>query len=240
MAEAATASLERDTSRAPCGTSGVFHLTALGSSRGNGILMATLLSSSANGGMSAGSQCALMNDAISAAFSSPSRNFSTRAKAWTRRPRGQDWGQKARSIRNYQHNQLIKRDIRRREWDSNPRYACTYTRFPSVRLKPLGHLSGASGFLSRRVVTRKMHSSPHLGACVPLCHDPLRRGGNRRRGRRVASGQVPPPRHTAFRPARRQPVRSAPMAQRPIRERHPRVSRVARPVSLYTAASRAR
>src|SRR5258706_4331800 len=29
----------------------------------------------------------------------------------------------------------------RREWDSNPRYALTYTRFPSVRLKPLGHLS---------------------------------------------------------------------------------------------------
>ncbi len=29
----------------------------------------------------------------------------------------------------------------RREWDSNPRYAFTYTRFPSVLLKPLGHLS---------------------------------------------------------------------------------------------------
>ena len=29
----------------------------------------------------------------------------------------------------------------RRGWDSNPRYACTHTRFPSVRLKPLGHLS---------------------------------------------------------------------------------------------------
>ena len=29
----------------------------------------------------------------------------------------------------------------RREWDSNPRYTCAYTRFPSVRLKPLGHLS---------------------------------------------------------------------------------------------------
>jgi hypothetical protein len=29
----------------------------------------------------------------------------------------------------------------RREWDSNPRYAFTHTRFPSVRLKPLGHLS---------------------------------------------------------------------------------------------------
>ncbi len=29
----------------------------------------------------------------------------------------------------------------RREWDSNPRYALTHTRFPSVRLKPLGHPS---------------------------------------------------------------------------------------------------
>ena len=36
-------------------------------------------------------------------------------------------------------------DFWRREWDSNPRYACTYTRFPSVRLKPLGHLSSAGG-----------------------------------------------------------------------------------------------
>jgi hypothetical protein len=29
----------------------------------------------------------------------------------------------------------------RREWDSNPRYGFPHTRFPSVRLKPLGHLS---------------------------------------------------------------------------------------------------
>ena len=29
----------------------------------------------------------------------------------------------------------------RREWDSNPRYALTHTRFPSVLLKPLGHPS---------------------------------------------------------------------------------------------------
>ena len=32
----------------------------------------------------------------------------------------------------------------RRERDSNPRYGFPYTRFPSVRLQPLGHLSGAS------------------------------------------------------------------------------------------------
>src|SRR5204862_7238664 len=30
----------------------------------------------------------------------------------------------------------------RREWDSNPRYGFPHTRFPSVRLKPLGRLSG--------------------------------------------------------------------------------------------------
>lgn len=29
----------------------------------------------------------------------------------------------------------------RKRWDSNPRYAFTYTRFPSVLLKPLGHSS---------------------------------------------------------------------------------------------------
>ncbi len=33
----------------------------------------------------------------------------------------------------------------RKEWDSNPRYAFTHTRFPSVRLKPLGHPSSAEG-----------------------------------------------------------------------------------------------
>ena len=31
----------------------------------------------------------------------------------------------------------------RREWDSNPRYGFPYTRFPSERLQPLGHPSGA-------------------------------------------------------------------------------------------------
>ena len=39
-------------------------------------------------------------------------------------------------------------DYWRREWDSNPRYALTYTRFPSVRLKPLGHPSIRSPILS--------------------------------------------------------------------------------------------
>src|SRR5215475_5304155 len=30
---------------------------------------------------------------------------------------------------------------KRREWDSNPRWSYPHTRFPSVLLKPLGHLS---------------------------------------------------------------------------------------------------
>src|SRR5438477_6234376 len=34
-----------------------------------------------------------------------------------------------------------KQESWRREWDSNPRYGFPYTRFPSVRLQPLGHLS---------------------------------------------------------------------------------------------------
>src|SRR5215813_7923695 len=31
--------------------------------------------------------------------------------------------------------------LKRREWDSNPRWSYPHTRFPSVLLKPLGHLS---------------------------------------------------------------------------------------------------
>ena len=35
----------------------------------------------------------------------------------------------------------------RREWDSNPRWRLNQTRFPSVRLQPLGHLSVRSNRL---------------------------------------------------------------------------------------------
>ena len=38
----------------------------------------------------------------------------------------------------------------RREWDSNPRYGFPYTRFPSVRLKPLGHPSGTETSMENR------------------------------------------------------------------------------------------
>jgi hypothetical protein len=36
----------------------------------------------------------------------------------------------------------------RREWDSNPRLSFPNTRFPSVLLKPLGHLSAEASFTS--------------------------------------------------------------------------------------------
>ena len=41
---------------------------------------------------------------------------------------------------------LHYRVVQRREWDSNPRWSHPHTRFPSVLLKPLGHLSGGSRF----------------------------------------------------------------------------------------------
>src|SRR5207237_4623822 len=65
----------------------------------------------------------------------------------------------------------------RREWDSNPRYPLRYTRFPSVRLQPLGHLSarwewwlllfywmaGAARTETDILVDRGAQSSYHLG-----------------------------------------------------------------------------
>src|SRR5579863_6057782 len=55
----------------------------------------------------------------------------------------------------------------RREWDSNPRYGFPHTRFPSVRLKPLGHLSeeasheGARGLLQVTAGTSAAISTTH-------------------------------------------------------------------------------
>src|SRR5207249_9668242 len=40
--------------------------------------------------------------------------------------------------------------LKRREWDSNPRWSHPHTRFPSVLLKPLGHLSGGEHFSASR------------------------------------------------------------------------------------------
>src|SRR2546423_3729264 len=52
--------------------------------------------------------------------------------------------------------------LKRREWDSNPRWSYPHTRFPSVLLKPLGHLSGGSHF--SRSTFRLYHR-------FPLAHD---------------------------------------------------------------------
>ena len=58
----------------------------------------------------------------------------------------------------------------RREWDSNPRYACTYARVPGVRLKPLGHLSGEA---RRRTIPIE---GPHASSAVATL-PPRRRTG---------------------------------------------------------------
>lgn len=46
----------------------------------------------------------------------------------------------------------------RRDWDSNPGYRCQYTRFPSVLLKPLGHLS------AKQVSELKLYKDYALGS----------------------------------------------------------------------------
>src|SRR6266571_6897357 len=51
--------------------------------------------------------------------------------------------------------------LKRREWDSNPRWSHPHTRFPSVLLKPLGHLSGGETFLGITVPTVSQVSAPH-------------------------------------------------------------------------------
>jgi hypothetical protein len=64
----------------------------------------------------------------------------------------------------------------RREWDSNPRYGCPYTRFPSVRLQPLGHPSTGRGeyrrrgFQSKQLCLRALAASrlPPRSLAVPM------------------------------------------------------------------------
>ena len=62
----------------------------------------------------------------------------------------------------------------RRRWDSNPRNAFTFTRFPSVLLKPLGHLSTKRRrfyriALSLATKTWKNHSGRPCG-CYRFCY----------------------------------------------------------------------
>src|SRR5947208_8199737 len=51
-------------------------------------------------------------------------------------------GKAQNDLDNITYYQILSCHSWRREWDSNPRYGFPHTRFPSVRLKPLGHLSG--------------------------------------------------------------------------------------------------
>src|SRR5689334_13476437 len=56
----------------------------------------------------------------------------------------------------------------RREWDSNPRYGFPYTRFPSVRLKPLGHLSAPANSCRRtRFFSRP---KPTMAGSIDVAH----------------------------------------------------------------------
>ena len=59
-----------------------------------------------------------------------------------------------------QLNEILK--IWRRERDSNPRYALTYTHFPGVRLQPLGHLSVDPCVLEREGFCQREKASKHL------------------------------------------------------------------------------
>lgn len=55
----------------------------------------------------------------------------------------------------------------RRERDSNPRYSFPYTRFPGVRLRPLGHPSGAAQATRRRSGRKGPQPiAPHPGEIV--------------------------------------------------------------------------
>src|SRR5215831_1572517 len=53
--------------------------------------------------------------------------------------------------------------LKRREWDSNPRWSYPHTRFPSVLLQPLGHLSVVYKF--KRRTHRLYHIHPLSRPC---------------------------------------------------------------------------
>ena len=65
---------------------------------------------------------------------------------------------------------LVAQDLRgwRRERDSNPRYGSPYTRFPSVLLQPLGHLS-----VSLESAVYRLVAEPGNHNCVTNCVRPL-------------------------------------------------------------------
>src|SRR6516225_4488592 len=71
----------------------------------------------------------------------------------------------------------------RREWDSNPRYGFPHTRFPSVRLKPLGHPSKAENFAGNIAagppVTTRDHAPSRLAKSEILAKAPRQQSPRR-------------------------------------------------------------
>src|SRR4029077_63016 len=76
----------------------------------------------------------------------------------------------------------------RREWDSNPRYGFPYTRFPSVRLKPLGHPSDNANQYEK--------SERQYSVGVPR-YNPARHALRRAAKSRVPGRWLPALRHSA-------------------------------------------
>ena len=83
----------------------------------------------------------------------------------------------------------------RREWDSNPRYGCPHTRFPSVRLQPLGHPS--RGKRKRRHYRGRPPERKRFAAHQDICHAAIQ-GARYKSDRRADMGL-----------ARKQPARTS-------------------------------
>src|SRR6516164_845211 len=93
----------------------------------------------------------------------------------------------------------------RRGWDSNPRYGFPYTRFPSVRLKPVGHLSGpekSRGQYSGRVSGYNPRGS-RATEVRDITDDPQSLLWQRRRSPRRNTQRFPQPKRHAPQPAAR-------------------------------------
>src|SRR5215468_2275647 len=88
----------------------------------------------------------------------------------------------------------------RREWDSNPRYGFPYTRFPSVRLQPLGHPSAKAESLRRA----------HYSRGTPA-HNPFPRQSLDNTSPTIRSPEPPSLTHRSHDP----PI-AAPQAARPV------------------------
>ena len=85
---------------------------------------------------------------------------------WACRQRGPPEGAPegaARQRKTPHDNSLRGLSLARTGWDSNPRYAFTYTHFPGVRLKPLSHPSSCTCLIPPTTTTR-WHANPRTSA----------------------------------------------------------------------------